>query len=69
MHWTLTKQIEKIKKNITKIRENNIEPLSSTKKKKNDTILLASENTRHKTIFPKLKAKWKTKLKMQTLNE
>lgn len=68
MHWTLTKQIEKIKKKITKIRENNIEPLASTKKK-NNTILLASENTRHKTIFPKLKAKWKTKLKMQTLNE
>lgn len=68
MHWTLTKQIEKIKKKITKIRENNIDPLASTKKI-NDTILLASENTRHKTIFPKLKAKWKTKLKMQTLNE
>lgn len=34
MHWTLTNQIEKIqKKKNTKIRETDIEPLASKKKK------------------------------------
>lgn len=68
MHWKLTKQIEKIKKKNYQNKRKQYRALS-VYKKKNDTILLASENTRHKTIFPKLKAKWKTKLNMQTLNE
>lgn len=67
MHWTLTKQIEKIQKKNYQNKRKRYRTLSVYKKK--DTILLASENTRHKTIFPKLKAKWKTKLKKQTLNE